>query len=92
MTSYNFALRKEPPNCKKNQARLEQAEERSCLLLESAQEGIFGVGVQAGGLIGTAVNFLASPVTNTFQRLVGREPPEDGQDVCAMRLALRTDR
>lgn len=28
---------------KKNQARLEQAEERSRLLLESAQEGIFGV-------------------------------------------------
>ncbi|MBW2337678.1 MAG: PAS domain S-box protein, partial [Deltaproteobacteria bacterium] len=29
---------------KENQARLEQAEERSRLLLESAQEGIFGVG------------------------------------------------
>jgi PAS domain S-box-containing protein len=37
---------------KENQARLEQAEERSRLLLESAQEGIFGVG--ADGL----VNFI----------------------------------
>jgi PAS domain S-box-containing protein len=37
---------------KENQARLEQAEERSRLLLESAQEGIFGVA--ADGL----VNFI----------------------------------
>jgi uncharacterized protein involved in outer membrane biogenesis len=46
----------------------------------------FGVGVQAGGLIGTAVNFIASPVTTTFQRLFGKELPADGNDVCAMAI------
>ena len=44
----------------------------------------FGVGIQAGGLIGTTVNFIASPVTTTFKRLLGQELPADGQDVCAM--------
>jgi hypothetical protein len=46
----------------------------------------FGVGIQAGGLIGTAVNFIASPVTTTFQRLVGKELPADGKDVCAIAI------
>jgi len=44
----------------------------------------FGVGIQAGGLIGTTVNFIASPVTTTFKRLLGQELPADGQDVCGM--------
>jgi uncharacterized protein involved in outer membrane biogenesis len=44
----------------------------------------FGVGVQAGGLIGTAVNFVASPITTTFKRLIGKELPADGKDVCAL--------
>jgi len=44
----------------------------------------FGVGIQAGGLIGTTVNFIASPVTTTIQRLFGKELPADGKDVCAM--------
>jgi uncharacterized protein involved in outer membrane biogenesis len=44
----------------------------------------FGMGIQSGGLIGTAVKFIASPVTTTLQRLVGKELPADGKDVCAM--------
>jgi uncharacterized protein involved in outer membrane biogenesis len=44
----------------------------------------FGVGIQAGGLVGTAVKFVASPVTTTFKRLFYKELPADGNDVCAM--------
>jgi uncharacterized protein involved in outer membrane biogenesis len=43
----------------------------------------FGVGIQAGGLVGTAVNFIASPVTTTFKRLLVKDLPADGKDVCA---------
>ncbi len=42
----------------------------------------FGLGIQSGGLIGTVVKFITSPVTTTFQRLVGKELPTDGKDVC----------
>ena len=38
-----FRVEERTAELKKNQARLEQAEERSRLLLESAQEGIFGL-------------------------------------------------
>jgi uncharacterized protein involved in outer membrane biogenesis len=44
----------------------------------------FGLGIQSGGLIGTAVRFIVSPVTTTFQRLVGKKLPADGDDVCGM--------
>ncbi|MGD2023113.1 MAG: PAS domain S-box protein, partial [Desulfobacterales bacterium] len=47
-----FRVEERTAELKENQARLEQAEERSRLLLESAQEGIFGVA--ADGL----VNFI----------------------------------
>lgn len=43
----------------------------------------FGVGIQAGGLVGTAVKFIVSPVTTTLKRIVGTELPADGKDVCA---------
>ena len=46
----------------------------------------FGVGIQSGGLIGTAVKFAASPVTTTFQRLSGKKLPADGIDVCGMAI------
>jgi len=39
-----FRVEERTVKLKENEARLEQAEERSRLLLESAQEGIFGVG------------------------------------------------
>lgn len=44
----------------------------------------FGVGVQPGGLFGTAVKFIASPVTTTVKRLSNKELPSDGNDVCAI--------
>jgi uncharacterized protein involved in outer membrane biogenesis len=44
----------------------------------------FGVGVQPGGLFGTTVKFITSPVTTTFMRLANKELPSDGNDVCAM--------
>lgn len=46
----------------------------------------FGVGVQRGGLFGTTVKFLASPVTTTFMRLANKELPADGIDVCAISI------
>ena len=46
----------------------------------------FGVGIQAGGLIGTTVRFIASPVTTTFKRLAQRDLPSDGSDVCAIAI------
>jgi uncharacterized protein involved in outer membrane biogenesis len=49
----------------------------------------FGVGIQAGGLVGTVVNFAASPVTTTIRRLFGKELPADGQDVCAMAIGAK---
>jgi len=42
------------------------------------------VGVQPGGLLGTTIKFIASPVTATFRRLIGKELPADGSDVCTM--------
>ena len=44
----------------------------------------FGVGIQAGGLIGTSVRFIASPVTVPLRRLFSKDLPADGGDVCGM--------
>ena len=44
----------------------------------------FDPDIQAGGLIGTTVKFIASPVTTTLKRLFDEELPADGNDVCAM--------
>jgi len=38
----------------------------------------FGVGVQAGGLVGTTVRFIASPVTVPLRRLFSKDLPADG--------------
>ena len=46
----------------------------------------FGVGVQAGGLIGTTVRFIASPVTVPLRRLFSKDLPGDGGDVCGMAI------
>ena len=43
----------------------------------------FGVGIQPGGIWGTTVKFIASPVTTTFKRLISQDLPADGSDVCA---------
>jgi uncharacterized protein involved in outer membrane biogenesis len=44
----------------------------------------FGVGIQAGGLFGTAVTFVTSPLHVPFRRLAGEGLPENGDDVCDM--------
>jgi uncharacterized protein involved in outer membrane biogenesis len=44
----------------------------------------FGVGVQTGGIVGTAVRFLTSPIHVPLRRLVGKGLPADGEDVCSM--------
>ena len=46
----------------------------------------FGVGVQAGGLVGTTVRFIASPVTVPLRRLFSKDLPGDGADVCGMAI------
>lgn len=46
----------------------------------------FGVGIQSGGLIGTTVRFIASPVTTTVKRLIKIELPAGGDDVCAIAI------
>ncbi len=44
----------------------------------------FGVGIQTGGLFGTAIRFITSPVTVPLQRLAGKALPVDGADVCGI--------
>ena len=44
----------------------------------------FGVGVQAGGLFGTTIRFIASPVTVPLRRLFTKDLPGDGNDVCGL--------
>ena len=46
----------------------------------------FGVGIQTGGLFGTAINFVTSPVHVPFRRLAGEGLPGDGSDVCTMTI------
>jgi len=45
-----------------------------------------GVGIQSGGLLGTAVRFIASPVTVPLRRLFSKDLPADGGDVCDMAI------
>ena len=46
----------------------------------------FGVGIQAGGLIGTSVRFITSPVTVPLRRIFSKDLPADGTDVCGMAI------
>ena len=48
--------------------------------------GDFGVGIQSGRLLGTAINFIISPVTVPLLRLGDKELPADGTDVCGMSI------
>ena len=56
---------------KENQARLEQAEERSRLLLESAEEGIFGVGED--GLVNFTNRAALAMLSFKAEELIGQE-------------------
>ncbi len=43
-----------------------------------------GVGIQPGGLFGTTVKFLVSPVTVSMKKIVNKILPADGSDICDM--------
>lgn len=45
-----------------------------------------GVGIQSGGVFGTVVKFLVSPVTVSLGKMVNKKLPADGSDVCAMTI------
>jgi uncharacterized protein involved in outer membrane biogenesis len=46
----------------------------------------FEMGIEPGGILGTAVTFLTSPVITPMRRMVGEKLPEDGSDVCSMAI------
>jgi uncharacterized protein involved in outer membrane biogenesis len=46
----------------------------------------FGLGIQAGGLFGTAITFVTSPLHVPLRMLAGEGLPEDGGDVCSMSI------
>ncbi len=46
----------------------------------------FGVGIQSGGLFGTTIRFITSPVTVPLRRLFSKDLPADGADVCGMAI------
>ncbi len=48
----------------------------------------FGVGVQPGGLAGTVISFITSPLHVPVRRLFGQKLPADGADVCSMGIGL----
>ena len=45
-----------------------------------------GFGIEGGGLVGTAVRFVASPITTPIKRVILDKIPEDGSDICAVPL------
>ncbi len=45
-----------------------------------------GFGLGGGGIVGTAVKFIASPVSVPIRRTFSTQPPEDGSDICGMAL------
>lgn len=47
-----------------------------------------GIGIQPGGLFGTAVKFIVSPVTVSVKRMVNKDLPVDGSDVCTIQIGL----
>lgn len=54
-----------------------------------AVQGSFGdldFGIKSGGIFGTAVRFVVSPVTVPIKRVFLEGAPEDGSDVCTVQL------
>lgn len=47
------------------------------------------VGVAGGGILGSAVRFVTSPVFTPLKRIVTKEIPADGSDVCNMALGAQ---
>ncbi|MGW8194935.1 MAG: AsmA family protein [Desulforhopalus sp.] len=48
--------------------------------------GDLNIGPGSGGIIGTAVRFIASPVSVPLSRTFSKEIPSDGKDVCSMMI------
>jgi uncharacterized protein involved in outer membrane biogenesis len=46
----------------------------------------FGMGVQPGGLFGTAINVVTSPIITPIRKLAGEGLPADGADVCGLAI------
>jgi uncharacterized protein involved in outer membrane biogenesis len=44
----------------------------------------FGLGIQSGGLVGTVIKFMTSPMHVPIRRWSGKALPTDGNDVCGM--------
>ena len=44
------------------------------------------MGIASGGLIGTSVRFVTSPVTTPLSWLLAQKIPADGSDICAMEI------
>lgn len=44
------------------------------------------IGLAGGGAVGSAIKFVASPVTAPLQRIFSAKIPKDGRDVCSMEL------
>ena len=47
---------------------------------------LYIVGVQTGGLFGTSIRFITSPITVPVRRLIGEGLPKDGDDICGMTI------
>jgi uncharacterized protein involved in outer membrane biogenesis len=50
----------------------------------------FNVGIRSGGVFGTAVKFITSPLHVPLRRLAGQGLPEDGSDVCSMAIGPKS--
>lgn len=49
----------------------------------------FSVGIARGGIFGTVINFITSPIHATARRLGGKYAmPPDGSDVCSMPIGI----
>jgi uncharacterized protein involved in outer membrane biogenesis len=46
----------------------------------------FKVGIEKGGLIGTSLSFITSPIHATMRRVAGEKLPKEGGDVCGMTI------
>jgi hypothetical protein len=46
----------------------------------------FELGIVPGGIVGTTIKFIFSPIHVPVRRLTGKPLPKDGNDVCGMPL------
>ncbi len=51
----------------------------------------FGLGIRPGGLTGSVISFVTSPVTVPFRRIFSKDAPEDGREACEAAWARTGD-